>query len=114
MSNKSFEYTWKLREKMAERQMFSTTDLRPLLLEHGITLSASQVYRLVAERPERINLNILIALLAILDCSFEDIVEVTNVGQGKLQATGTNISAKTPSATDAIGDFRPKRARINP
>ncbi|MBF8192302.1 helix-turn-helix transcriptional regulator [Nonomuraea sp. K274] len=35
----------------------------------------SQVYRLVAERPERLNLRMLMALPDILDCTTEDLIE---------------------------------------
>ncbi|MGP3963252.1 helix-turn-helix domain-containing protein [Nonomuraea sp. 3N208] len=69
------DYRWRLREVMAGRGMFSTTDLRPLLAERGIDLSPSQVYRLVAEKPERLSLRTLMALLDILDCTMEDLIE---------------------------------------
>ncbi|WP_420709320.1 helix-turn-helix domain-containing protein [Streptomyces sp. NRRL S-4] len=59
------DYHWHLRKVMADRGLFSTTDLIPLLDERGITLSSSQVYRLVVERPERLSLKILMALLDI-------------------------------------------------
>lgn len=62
------DYRWHLREVMATRGMFSTTDLRPLLAERGIDLSASQVYRMVVERPERLSLKVLMALMDILGC----------------------------------------------
>ncbi|MCX4668817.1 helix-turn-helix domain-containing protein [Streptomyces sp. NBC_01381] len=39
------DYHWHLRKVMADRGMFSTTDLLPPLKERGITLSTSQVYR---------------------------------------------------------------------
>jgi DNA-binding Xre family transcriptional regulator len=55
--------------------MFATTDLRPLPAERGIDLSPSQVYRLVVEKPERLSLRTLIALLDILDCTMEDLIE---------------------------------------
>ncbi|MDA8038120.1 MAG: XRE family transcriptional regulator, partial [Actinomycetota bacterium] len=35
--------------------MFATTDLIEPLNQRGITLSSSQVYRLVCERPERLS-----------------------------------------------------------
>ncbi|TYB69012.1 helix-turn-helix transcriptional regulator [Nonomuraea sp. PA05] len=60
---------------MAARGMFSTTDLRPPLAERGIDLSPSQVYRLVAEKPERLSLRTLMALLDILGCTMEDLIE---------------------------------------
>ena len=62
------DYRWHLRQVMATRGMFPTTDLIGPLSERGIRLSSSQVYRLVTERPERLSLKILMALLDILDC----------------------------------------------
>ena len=52
-----------------------TTDLIGPLADRDITLSSSQVYRLVTERPERLSLKILMALLDILDCSIDDLIE---------------------------------------
>jgi DNA-binding Xre family transcriptional regulator len=69
------DYRWHLRKVMANRGMFSTTDLRPLLAERRINLSSSQVYRLVVEKPERLNLHTLMALLDILDCTIADLIE---------------------------------------
>src|SRR5450755_5142961 len=69
------DYRWHLRKIMADRGMFSTTDIIPLLADRGITLSSSQVYRLVTERPERLSLKILMALLDILDCPMDDLIE---------------------------------------
>ena len=46
------DYRWHLRQVMATRDMFQTTDLIAPLADRGIELSSSQVYRLVAERPE--------------------------------------------------------------
>ena len=60
---------------MAGRGMFATTDLIGPLAQRGIGLSSSQVYRLVVERPERLSLKVLMALLDILDCSMEDLIE---------------------------------------
>ncbi|MGV4926573.1 helix-turn-helix transcriptional regulator [Streptomyces sp. BHT-5-2] len=69
------DYHWHLRKVMADRGMFSTTDLIPPLKERGISLSSSQVYRLVVERPEHLSLKILMALLDILDCTMDDLIE---------------------------------------
>ena len=99
------DYRWHLRQVMATRDMFSTTDLLGPLAERGITLSSSQVYRLVTDRPERLSLKILMALLDILDCTMADLIEpVPAAGQG---------AKKTKAAGGAgVGDLRPKRARI--
>ena len=45
------DYRWRLRQVMASREMFATTDLLGPLAERGIRLSSSQVYRLVVETP---------------------------------------------------------------
>jgi hypothetical protein len=71
MSGPSFE--WKLRELMAMRGMFNTSDLIGPLADRGIHLSRSQVYRLVAESPERISLPMLLALIDIIGCQLTDL-----------------------------------------
>ncbi len=43
------DYEWRLRLLMAEHGMFKASDLQPRLAEHGIELSASQVWRLVTD-----------------------------------------------------------------
>lgn len=70
------DYRWHLRLRMAERGMFATTELGPLLAQRGVKLSREQVYRLVAGTPERLSLHTLAALCDILECSPSDIVEV--------------------------------------
>jgi hypothetical protein len=100
------DYRWHLRQVMATRGMFTTTDLIEPLTARGITLSSSQVYRLVVERPERLSLRILMALLDILDCRMEELVEpVTAAEPARLR--------KAAGAESNLGDLRPKRARIS-
>ena len=103
---RKLDYRWHLRQVMASREMFATTDLIEPLAQRGIRLSSSQVYRLVAERPERLSLKILMALLDILGCSMEDLIE---------PAAAAGPARKTRAAGGAeagVGDLRPKRARI--
>lgn len=99
------DYRWHLRQLMAGRDMFSTTDLLAPLAERGVKLSASQVYRLVVERPERLSLKILMALLDILDCTIEELIEpvVEHAPTKKAKAAGGDAG---------VGPLRPKRARI--
>jgi hypothetical protein len=99
------DYRWHLRQVMATRGMFSTTDLLGPLSERGIRLSSSQVYRLVAERPERLSLKILMALLDILDCDMADLIE---------PVAGSARKAKAAGSGEGVGDLRPRRARITP
>lgn len=101
------DYRWHLRQVMAQRDMFATTDLLGPLAERGIHLSASQVYRLVVDRPERLSLKILMALLDILDCTMEELVE-------PVAASVPAKRAKAAGGDGGIGGLRPKRARIAP
>ncbi|MFC8536807.1 helix-turn-helix domain-containing protein [Streptomyces sp. NPDC057249] len=103
------DYRWHLREVMATRGMFSTTDLRPLLAQRGIELSPSQTYRLVVETPERLSLKTLMALLDILQCSMEDLIEPVAAAGVQHRKTAVGETAGTESN---LGDLRPKRARI--
>lgn len=106
-------YEWHLREQLAVAGMFSTTKLIPLLEERGIHLSPSQVYRLVAERPERLNLHVLMALTDILGCSTDDLIVKVDLGQADHDkaAAGSN---KPDSASSIIRSraLRPRPARI--
>jgi len=100
------DYRWNLRQVMASREMFQTTDLIEPLAQRGIRLSSSQVYRLVVERPERLSLKVLMALLDILGCKMEDLIEPVAV-------TKPAARKRTASGEEAgIGDLRPRRARI--
>ena len=55
------------------RGMFATSDLIGPLADRGINLSRSQVYRLVAEPPERVSLSMLLALVDILECQLTEL-----------------------------------------
>ncbi len=100
------DYRWHLRQVMATRGMFATTDLIEPLAQRGIRLSSSQVYRLVVERPERLSLKILMALLDILDCAMDDLVEPVATAKPARKA-------RTASGEEAgVGELRPKRARV--
>lgn len=110
VASRALGYQWHLRRLMAERGMFATTDLIPLLAERGIVLSAVQVYRLVVQRPERLNLQVLVGLCDILGCSPADLIEpVVEARQAKKAASGDQ-----PDAKAAAKGRRPTRARILP
>jgi len=101
-------YKWHLRQVMAGRGMFATTDLIGPLAQRKIRLSSSQVYRLVAERPERLSLKVLMALLDILGCSLEDLIE-----PAAEPGTEAGRKKKAAGAEAGVGDLRPRRARIH-
>jgi DNA-binding Xre family transcriptional regulator len=103
---RKLDYRWNLRQVMATRGLFQTTDLIGPLAERQIRLSSSQVYRLVTERPERLSLKVLMALLDILDCTTDDLIEPA-------AAAKPARKARTASGEEAgVGSLRPRRARI--
>ena len=100
-------YRWHLRRLMAERGLFHTSDLRPLLAERGIALSPVQVYRLVAQTPERLSLRTLVALCDILGCTPTDLVEpVIEAPKRRAKASGERDPRPAPE------NLTPRRARI--
>ncbi|TDO44439.1 Cro/C1-type helix-turn-helix DNA-binding protein [Kribbella sp. VKM Ac-2571] len=100
-------YQWRLREVMAEHQMFATTELIPLLHERGIDLSASQVHRLVTGTPERLSMAVLAALCDIFATDPSELITTDAVNTGvRKTATGERTPGK------AAADLRPRRARI--
>jgi DNA-binding Xre family transcriptional regulator len=70
-------YAWHLRDRMAEKHMFQTTDLIDPLAERGIHLTRQQVYRLVTQPPQRLSMDTLAALCDILEVTPNDLIEVT-------------------------------------
>ena len=62
------DYDWRLRELMVLRGMFKTTDLIEPLADRGITRDRAQVYRLVARKPRRMDISMMLALCDILGC----------------------------------------------
>ena len=103
---REIDYRWRLAELMAAHGMHNSTDLGPLLKERGIELSASQVYRLVTQRPERVSLMMVAALCDIFSCGPEDLVTVT--------ATDARVRkvASDANVVDLNKTIRPKRARV--
>lgn len=101
-------YRWHLRLRMAERGMFATTDLVPLLADRGVVLSREQVYRLVTGIPERLSLRTLSALCDILGCGPAELVEPTV----QTQQAARRAAGGDPPAVAGEAPNRPKPARI--
>jgi DNA-binding Xre family transcriptional regulator len=102
-------YSWRLREVMATRGIFTATELVPLLHERGIDLSASQVHRLVSGTPERLSLQVLSAFCDILGATPADLVTTTAENTG-VRRTATDDQPVPPTVTK----LRPRPARILP
>jgi DNA-binding Xre family transcriptional regulator len=78
---KKMGYHWNLRKVMAEREMYQTSDIVPLLAERGIHLSREQVYRLVTQPPQRLSMDALAALCDILCCTPNDLISIEVVNE---------------------------------
>lgn len=96
-------YRWHLRRLMAERGLFQTTELVPLLADRGVVLSREQVYRLAAKTPKRLNLAVLAALCDILQVTPADLIEPYRSTPRQGQAGVSSGQRPTP-----------RRARIAP
>lgn len=97
---KKMGYDWRLRQLMADRGMFATSDLAGPLAERGVTLSREQLWRLVSQPPQRLSLNVLAAICDILDCNPADLIKV-RVENTSVPKTGTGPAgiAPTPQRT---------------
>ena len=94
-------FKWNLRQVMAQRNLWKTTELIPLLKSRGINLSPAQVHRLVTSAPERIPARTFAALCDILDCEpgdlFEPVVELRAAARRRTQASSGHRSATRPA-----------------
>jgi DNA-binding Xre family transcriptional regulator len=104
-------FEWRLRQIMASRGLFSTTDLHPLLAERGVELSATQVYRLVTQAPERLNMRVLAAVCDALQCTPNDLIEPTVVERQQTARAGRR--KPSPSTEEGLAT-RPTRVRVVP
>ena len=106
---KRMQYTWHLRRLMAERGMYQTSDLVPLLADWGIVLSREQVFRLVTQPPQRMSMDTLAALCGILKCEVQDLIEVhrgrhccVHAEGGQLRCGSTGPSDNRPPADRSL------------
>jgi DNA-binding Xre family transcriptional regulator len=111
---KHIEYSWRLREIMAARGLFNISDLIPLLVERGIDLSPSQIYRLVGQKPERMSMTLLGALCDAHDCTVEELCQFHAVAAAQRKNIANGPSANGPTVVDLNTTIRPKRARVRP
>jgi DNA-binding Xre family transcriptional regulator len=102
-------YQWRLREVMAEREIFIASDLSPLLAHRGIELSSVQIWRLVTQTPERLSLPVLAALCDILEVTPADLI-ATRAETTSARRTATDDA----EVADMAATIRPKRARVTP
>jgi len=103
-------YHWHVRELMARTGMRNSRDLVEPLRDRGITLSESQIYRIVAQDPERIAFKVLVALADIFRVEVNDLVTYTATDT---RAQRSKKVAGAASEVPLIEAYRPIRARVD-
>jgi DNA-binding Xre family transcriptional regulator len=99
---KKLAIEWKLRDIMAQRGMYHTSDLQPGLAERGIQLSTEQIWRLVTQTPLRIQLDTLAALCDLLECDLASLIHISELKQ------------QVPKRRVAAGDSMALPATVKP
>ncbi|MCX0271723.1 helix-turn-helix transcriptional regulator [Nocardia zapadnayensis] len=108
MTNRRVVMRWHLRQVMATRGIFQTSELVPLLAERGVNLTRQYVHKLVTTAPQRINTDLLAALCDILACQPNDLLQPV-VAQAEHTRTGTGGRGEEGLG---IGELRPIRAVV--
>ena len=96
---RQIEYQRRVRELMARHGMRNGRDLVGPLRERGITLSESQIYRLVGQDPERIAFKVLTALCNVFSVQANELI------------TYTAVNARSTVRDRAVGEDTPARSR---
>jgi DNA-binding Xre family transcriptional regulator len=110
MSRREITYTWRVREVMARRGVRTAKELAALLHERGITLTANAIWRIVAQEPERISFQVLVALCDALDVTPNDLITYTATDTKTIRHRRTATGEQLPE----LRSYRPVRARILP
>jgi putative transcriptional regulator len=91
---------WNLRMKAAERGIWKSTELRRLLAEHGLEISAGKMSALWTGTPTTVRLDDLDVICAVLDCTPTEllITEPDKVAQRRpsTAATGSGHGDQGP------------------
>jgi DNA-binding Xre family transcriptional regulator len=109
--SRQVSYRWRLRRAMADADMFTSTALIGPLAERGVTLSASQVHRLVTGTPERLNMTVLAALCDILHVGPADLI---TVDAADTAATAVAAAAGTGKPVPGLVPPRPRHVTLEP
>lgn len=88
---------WNLRMKAAERGIWKSTEMRRLLAQAGLEISAGKMSMLWTTTPTMIRLDDLDVICAVLDCEPTDLL----IRQPDV------VAARRPEQASAIGDPAP-------
>lgn len=85
---------WNLRMKAAERGIWKSTEMRRLLAQAGLEISAGKMSMLWTTTPTTIRLDDLDVICAVLDCEPTDLL----IRQPEV------VAARRPEPANAVGD----------
>jgi DNA-binding Xre family transcriptional regulator len=106
---REIQYHWRIREHMARAGMKNSRDLVGPLRERGITLSESQIYRIVGQEPERIAFKVLVALCDIFGIEAGDLITYT---AADTRQSRSKAVVNSPADVPLLNAYRPVKARI--
>lgn len=73
-SKRKKQVGWELQVLMAKNHIRSASELSRRLKKIGVNLTGVHLSRLVNERPARLNLKLLDALITLFDCEIEELM----------------------------------------
>ena len=112
MAERRVVMRWQLRQVMATRGLFATSDLVPLLADRGVHLSRQYVHKLVTTTPQRVNIDLLAALCDALECQTSDLLQPAVEELGDARTGTTDEPDRKAGEGLDIGSLRPIRARV--
>lgn len=104
MTDKPMPLRWRLRVMMSERGVTTVTELGRRLQRLGVTMSSQQLNRIVTEMPQRLNTELLAALLTVLKCRVEDLIQIE-------EPAAAPAADPAPSPDARRAERPPRRAR---
>ena len=94
---------WRLDVVMAEKKIRTVTDLQRRLAGMDISISTAQLGRIVYERPQRLNTDLLEGIINVLDCTVGDLLRVENAAE-EVETTDT---VKSKPAQKMVAEPKP-------
>jgi DNA-binding Xre family transcriptional regulator len=91
---------WNLRLAAAQREIWMASDLKRLLAERGLVISAGKMSGLWSGQPVSLKLDDLDVICAVLDC---EIAELLIPEPGKVNSRGQSIPASEAAVASITG-----------
>jgi DNA-binding Xre family transcriptional regulator len=102
---------WRLNVVMSERRIKTVTELKRRLDAIGVSISSAQLGRVVWERPQKINIDLLEGLVTVLECSVSDILRVDGFPNPPKERKKTDDN---DSVTKTQLPAKPPKPRVKP